>query len=210
MTLSGTMSVAGLTDEQRETFEREGYLVVPGALEPGKSTGSPSRSTESGRRTASGPGRRRRILCTCSRSAGRTALPRDAGSPTPLRLVVDLLGWNIFMYHCHLDVHPPIVGERPPAWMWHQDGGSRTATSRPIRGRDVGEGRVLPRRCDRTGPRQLRRAAAGRTCRTTLARSRPGRDDRTTPGAIPVFARRVTRSCSTGASGTAGATTAVA
>ena len=32
------------------------------------------------------------------------------------------VGPNIFMYHAHLDVHPP---EREPAtaWMWHQDGG---------------------------------------------------------------------------------------
>ena len=25
------------------------------------------------------------------------------------------------MYHCHLDVHPPVA--EPPRWRWHQDGG---------------------------------------------------------------------------------------
>jgi len=42
--------------------------------------------------------------------------------PRALRTIVDVLGPNIFMYHCHLDVHPP---EEAPShrWMWHQDGG---------------------------------------------------------------------------------------
>ncbi|HJX08328.1 MAG TPA: phytanoyl-CoA dioxygenase family protein [Actinomycetota bacterium] len=37
-------------------------------------------------------------------------------------VVAEALGSNIFMYHAHLDVHPP---ETAPAttWMWHQDGG---------------------------------------------------------------------------------------
>jgi ectoine hydroxylase len=39
-----------------------------------------------------------------------------------LDVIVETLGTNIFMYHCHLDVHPPQIA--PPAtWMWHQDGG---------------------------------------------------------------------------------------
>jgi ectoine hydroxylase len=38
-----------------------------------------------------------------------------------LPLVVATLGWNIFMYHCHLDVHPPST--ELPRWRWHQDGG---------------------------------------------------------------------------------------
>jgi ectoine hydroxylase len=34
------------------------------------------------------------------------------------------LGWNIHLYHCHLDVTPPLTGpRRRPAWGWHQDGG---------------------------------------------------------------------------------------
>ena len=27
-----------------------------------------------------------------------------------LPLVRDVLGWNIYVYHCHLDVHPPLTG----------------------------------------------------------------------------------------------------
>jgi ectoine hydroxylase len=39
-----------------------------------------------------------------------------------LRAITTALGPNIFMYHCHLDVHPP-EEDVPTRWMWHQDGG---------------------------------------------------------------------------------------
>src|SRR5438132_11819250 len=42
--------------------------------------------------------------------------------PATLPLVVAALGWNIHLYHSHLDVHPP-EPPAPPAWRWHQDGG---------------------------------------------------------------------------------------
>jgi ectoine hydroxylase-related dioxygenase (phytanoyl-CoA dioxygenase family) len=53
-------------------------------------------------------------------------------SPT-LGAIVDLLGWNVFMYHCHLDVHPPATGRRHRTWKWHQDGGpqNRDIETRP-------------------------------------------------------------------------------
>jgi ectoine hydroxylase len=41
----------------------------------------------------------------------------------PLAAVAGLLGWNIYAYHCHLDVHPPACGMASPRWLWHQDGG---------------------------------------------------------------------------------------
>ena len=41
--------------------------------------------------------------------------------PATFPLVYGLLGWNIYVYHCHLDVHPPL--HEPPRWRWHQDGG---------------------------------------------------------------------------------------
>jgi ectoine hydroxylase-related dioxygenase (phytanoyl-CoA dioxygenase family) len=43
--------------------------------------------------------------------------------PQVLELVAGVLGSNIFMYHCHLDVHPPLAAPLEPAWRWHQDGG---------------------------------------------------------------------------------------
>lgn len=43
--------------------------------------------------------------------------------PDALGLVCDVLGPNIFLYHCHLDVHPPLAQPVAPVWRWHQDGG---------------------------------------------------------------------------------------
>jgi ectoine hydroxylase-related dioxygenase (phytanoyl-CoA dioxygenase family) len=42
--------------------------------------------------------------------------------PATLPIVYAALGGNIYLYHCHLDVHPPTA---TPAtqWRWHQDGG---------------------------------------------------------------------------------------
>jgi ectoine hydroxylase len=40
-----------------------------------------------------------------------------------LGLVVDVLGTNVYVYHCHLDVHPRLFERPVPTWRWHQDGG---------------------------------------------------------------------------------------
>lgn len=34
-----------------------------------------------------------------------------------------VLGWNIYVYHSHLDVHPPVTDGAINGWGWHQDGG---------------------------------------------------------------------------------------
>jgi ectoine hydroxylase len=38
-------------------------------------------------------------------------------------LVWSMLGWNVHIYHSHLDVHPPIRQRRAFRYEWHQDGG---------------------------------------------------------------------------------------
>jgi hypothetical protein len=42
--------------------------------------------------------------------------------PGVLDPVTSLLGWNVHVYHSHLDVHPPEPGA-PTRYTWHQDGG---------------------------------------------------------------------------------------
>ncbi|MGH2808160.1 MAG: phytanoyl-CoA dioxygenase family protein, partial [Actinomycetota bacterium] len=42
---------------------------------------------------------------------------------TTFPIVADILGWNIYMYHCHIDQQPPLRGLVEPVWAWHQDGG---------------------------------------------------------------------------------------
>jgi len=98
-------------------LERDGYAVVPGALR--------------------GAGLRR-VLAAVDRVwteeapaqtplhllafAGRDpAFLELIDHPATFPLVHAALGWNIHMYHCHLDVHPPTA--EAPRWRWHQDGG---------------------------------------------------------------------------------------
>ncbi len=54
--------------------------------------------------------------------------------PAVLPLVVTLLGGNVYVYHCHLDVHPP-TARVEPAWRWHQDGGRQNLDLPPPRPR---------------------------------------------------------------------------
>jgi ectoine hydroxylase-related dioxygenase (phytanoyl-CoA dioxygenase family) len=102
-----------------------------------------------------------------------------------LDVLVEALGTNIFMYHCHLDVHPP-RSMPTTTWMWHQDGGVQnrdlettprprlsikvayflTDVSEPGRGNFV----VLP----------------GSHRRNTIVRPPDGTND--LPGAVPILA----------------------
>lgn len=44
--------------------------------------------------------------------------------PAVFPLIWGELGWNVHLYHCHLDLTPPqATPQLPPAWGWHQDGG---------------------------------------------------------------------------------------
>jgi ectoine hydroxylase len=54
--------------------------------------------------------------------------------PATLPLVCAALGWNIYLYHCHLDVHPPVT-TRSGRWRWHQDGGRQNVELEPPRPR---------------------------------------------------------------------------
>ena len=102
-----------------------------------------------------------------------------------LDVIVRALGTNIFLYHCHLDVHPP-QDTTAATWMWHQDGGVQnrdlettprprlslkvayflTDLSEPGRGNFV----VLP----------------GSHRRNTI--DRPADDRNDLPGAVPILA----------------------
>ena len=43
--------------------------------------------------------------------------------PAVLEVVTGILGWNLHVYHSHLDAHPRIPAPAPARWGWHQDGG---------------------------------------------------------------------------------------
>jgi ectoine hydroxylase-related dioxygenase (phytanoyl-CoA dioxygenase family) len=60
------------------------------------------------------------LLAFCGRDAAFLEL---LDHPATLPLVVNVLGPNVYIYHCHLDVHPPESANGRLPWMWHQDGG---------------------------------------------------------------------------------------
>ncbi len=43
--------------------------------------------------------------------------------PAVFPYVWSLLGWNVHVYHSHIDVHPKVPEPKPFRWHWHQDGG---------------------------------------------------------------------------------------
>jgi ectoine hydroxylase len=110
-------------EQSVERFERDGYVVLKGALggdEVAALVDAVDRiwTQERGdlRVTGASP---LHLLAFCGREPEFLEL---LDHPSILPLAIKILGTNIFMYHCHLDVHPPERDSSQP-WMWHQDGG---------------------------------------------------------------------------------------
>ncbi len=116
--------VTPMTAEQRAEFERDGFLVIRGVLSEAEVAfyaGALDRVYQA--RQAAGavaPGGAMHLLsavANCPEAAGLIDHRRVFG------LVWSVLGWNIHIYHSHLDVHPPITRRPPFRYEWHQDGG---------------------------------------------------------------------------------------
>ncbi|MDH6138213.1 MULTISPECIES: phytanoyl-CoA dioxygenase family protein [Kitasatospora] len=113
-----------MTEQQRERFERDGYLVVPGALDAFEVAHYSdaldrlyARESAAGRVSPQG---------AMHRLSAVAALPEAVhliDHPSTFPLVWSVLGWNVHIYHSHLDVHPPIRTPKPYHFDWHQDGG---------------------------------------------------------------------------------------
>jgi ectoine hydroxylase len=103
----------------REQLERDGYAVVEGALEPA-AVERLTAAVERVRRAESPNGDALHRLAFLGLDETFLDL---VDHPAVLPLVLDVLGWNVYVYHCHLDVHPPLPADAKPQWRWHQDGG---------------------------------------------------------------------------------------
>ena len=109
-----------MTSEQREQFDTDGYLVVKGVLNPDEvrhyaSVLDVAHATHP--RAADGSLHQLSAVTSCPE------LVDLIDHPATLPFVWSILGWNVHIYHSHLDVHPPIPGPKPDWWHWHQDGG---------------------------------------------------------------------------------------
>jgi ectoine hydroxylase len=113
-----------MTDEQREAFERDGFIVVPGVLdadEVAHYAAAVDRVYEehqtAGKLAADGSLHKLSAVESCHELAPLLNHPKAFG------LVWSMLGWNVHVYHSHLDVHPPLTERKPFRFEWHQDGG---------------------------------------------------------------------------------------
>ena len=114
------------TPAEIAAFERDGYLTVPGALDPGQV----ARLVEAVDRLDAGE--RRRLGLAPGDMMSRFSVIRF--DPAFLELVDwvrtfpkvwDILGWNIQLYIAHLVVYPPETwgGTQCREPVWHQDSG---------------------------------------------------------------------------------------
>jgi len=171
----------------RAAFERDGYVRIPGALPPEQVVTLTAKvdkiwDEERTDRPVSGA-KALHLLSFCGREPEFLEM---LDPPNTLPLVVDLLGTNIFMFHCHLDVHPPEPDVVQP-WMWHQDGG--------IINRDL-EGEPRPRIAVKVAYFLTDLSEPGRGNFQVLPGShlvnqidRPADDANDIPGATPVLAQ---------------------
>jgi ectoine hydroxylase len=112
-----------------EEFERNGFLIVPGALRPAEVDRLEAAVDRVWEEEAGSDGPLHRLAF-----AGLDdSFLELVDHPACLPLVTGALDSNIYVYHCHLDVHPPEV-RAGPRWRWHQDGGRQNvelASPRP-------------------------------------------------------------------------------
>jgi ectoine hydroxylase len=115
-----------LTEEERRTFNETGLLTVEDALSPGQVaalTAALDRIYE--RKLSEGHEPNKSLFFP-------NFIPEDdlflelVDYERVLPKVWGILGWNIFLYHCHLIVTPPSGEEQPErvkTFGWHQDSG---------------------------------------------------------------------------------------
>ena len=113
--MSEAVSPSGraMTAAQRDVFDRDGYLVMRGVLRPGEVERYVALiDAVCTRHAASALLRPHGSLHQLSTIAACPGLAPLVSHPGVLGLVTDILGWNVHVYHSHLDVHPPECGHR--------------------------------------------------------------------------------------------------
>ncbi|TMK84906.1 MAG: phytanoyl-CoA dioxygenase family protein [Actinobacteria bacterium] len=133
-----TQEAVTFSSALREQLDEEGFLQIPGALSPAmvdRLLQVHDRVYEEERAAGSlAPNGSLHLFAFVLRDDLYLEL---LDCPATLPLVCGALGWNIYMYHCHLDVHPPVTGPEPLKWGWHQDGGRQNLEieTEPVRPR---------------------------------------------------------------------------
>jgi ectoine hydroxylase len=103
--------------EARDRLDRDGFVVFEGALRGGHVT----RLVHAVDRVAAERSATAEDVHELSFLGHDDAFVELLDHPAVLGFVIAVLGPNVYVYHCHLDVHRPRAAE--PRWRWHQDGG---------------------------------------------------------------------------------------
>jgi ectoine hydroxylase-related dioxygenase (phytanoyl-CoA dioxygenase family) len=113
-----------ITAEQQAAFDRDGYVLIRGALGPDEVARARDAidrvyafREQAGSLDYGGSMHLLSAVANCPSLVGLT------DHPATFPFVWSTLGWNIHIYHSHLDVHPPIRVPMPFRFDWHQDGG---------------------------------------------------------------------------------------
>ena len=111
-----------LTSTERAAFERDGYLTIPGALDASQVARltAVANQIESAERS---PDQAGKLLSVTDIVARDDALVDLVSHDRVMPKIWGLLGWNIYLYHSHIDVTPPLDPDAPAGWdvAWHQD-----------------------------------------------------------------------------------------
>jgi ectoine hydroxylase-related dioxygenase (phytanoyl-CoA dioxygenase family) len=110
-----------LTADERKLFEQNGYLVVENALDQATVQRLIDVVDRIDARERS-PEQRGKLLSVTSVIQEDESLVDLLDCPMVFPKVWGILGWNIYLYHSHLDVTPP-ADEAALRWRvaWHQD-----------------------------------------------------------------------------------------
>ncbi len=118
------------TADEREIFERDGYLALPGALSPelnDQLVQAVDRCWEKGFEGDVKHDRQLRQRLNMLGFIGHDRLFFDmVCNEKILPKIFGILGWNIYLYHSHLAVSGRESGHYDPSgqtWGWHQDSG---------------------------------------------------------------------------------------
>ena len=113
-----------MTAEERARFDRDGFLVIPAVLtedEVAIARTAILRSAEKAAREGGlGP---TGALHQLSAVTNNPELAFLLDHPKAFKYIWSILGWNVHVYHSHVDVHPQIHEQQKDWWHWHQDGG---------------------------------------------------------------------------------------
>lgn len=113
-----------MTAEERTRFDRDGYLIIRGALSPDEiATARDALDRVYAAAAKAGLLGRNGSMHLLSAVANCPEVVGVIDHPATFRYVWSVLGWNIHIYHSHLDVHPPVREREPFRFEWHQDGG---------------------------------------------------------------------------------------